>query len=266
MSLQCESLTVRYRDRVAVCATSLVLAPGSVVALVGPNGAGKSSLLKAIAGLVSCTGTVRVGEHALASTPRVRARTIAYLPQSPAAHWPLKVRDLVALGRLPHRAFGAAPRAEDSAAIATAMHQADVTALAERAVDELSGGERSRVQLARALAVCAPILLVDEPVAALDPYHQLEIMRVLADYAAHDALVVAVLHDLTLAARFAHRVIVMHEGEVVADGRPEHVLSAETLRRYYRVEPFLGEVGGQPLVVPWRTLGSSDSDSVAAGH
>jgi iron complex transport system ATP-binding protein len=254
MSLQCDALTVRYRDRVAVRPSSIVLARGAVVALVGPNGAGKSSLLKAIAGLVPCTGTVRSGEQALGSNPRARARTIAYLPQSPAAHWPIKVRDLVALGRLPHRAFGAARSPEDRDAIETAMHETGVTALAERAVDELSGGERSRVQLARALAVRAPILLVDEPVAALDPYHQLEIMRVLTDYANRDALVVAVLHDLTLAARFAHRVIVMHEGGIVADGRPAQVLSADTLRRYYRVEPFLSHVEGQPLVLPWRTL------------
>jgi iron complex transport system ATP-binding protein len=254
MSLRCDALSVRYRDRVAVRPSSIALAGGSVVALVGPNGAGKSSLLKAIAGLVPCTGTVRVGEQALGSSARARARTIAYLPQSPAAHWPMNVGDLVALGRLPHRAFGAAPRPEDTAAIRSAMRQTGVTALAERAVDELSGGELSRVQLARALAVQAPVLLVDEPVAALDPYHQLEIMHVLTDYAARDALVLTVLHDLTLAARFAHRIIVMHEGEVVADGRPEQVLSADTLRRYYRVEPYLSEVAGQPLVVPWRTL------------
>jgi len=254
MSLRCDALSVRYRDRVAVRPSSLTLARGSLVALVGPNGAGKSSLLKAIAGLVPCTGVVERDGRALDSSPRTRARTIAYLPQSPAAHWPLKVRDLVALGRLPHRAFGAPPSPEDLAAIETAMRQTDVTPLAERAVDELSGGERARVQLARALAVQAPILLVDEPVAALDPYHQLEIMRVLTDYAARDALVIAVLHDLTLAARFAHRVVVMHDGEVVADGQPEQVLSADTLRRFYRVEPFLSQVAGQPLVVPWRTL------------
>jgi iron complex transport system ATP-binding protein len=254
MTLYCDALTVRYRDRVAVHSSSLALAHGTVVALVGPNGAGKSSLLKAIAGLVPCTGTVRTGEQPLSSSPRTRARTIAYLPQSPTAYWPMKARDLVALGRLPHRAFGTALRSEDSAAIEAAMRQTGVNALAERAVDELSGGELARVQLARALAVQAPILLVDEPVAALDPYHQLEIMHLLTDYAARDALVVAVLHDLTLAARFAHRIIIMHEGEVVADGRPEQVLCADTLRRYYRVEAFLSQVAGQPLVVPWRTL------------
>ena len=254
MSLRCDTLAVRYRDRVAVRPSSLSLASGSLVALVGPNGAGKSSLLKAIAGLVPCTGTVESGGRVLGPNPRTRARTIAYLPQSPFAYWPMKVRDLVALGRLPHRAFGAAQSPEDYAAIEAAMRQTDVTTLAERAVDELSGGERARVQLARALAVQAPILLVDEPVAALDPYHQLEIMRVLTDYAARDALVIAVLHDLTLAARFARRIIVMHAGEVVADGLPEQVLSADTLRRFYRVEPFLSQVAGQPLVVPWRTL------------
>jgi iron complex transport system ATP-binding protein len=254
MSLYCEALAVRYRDRVAVRPSSLTLARGTVVALVGPNGAGKSSLLKAIVGLVPCTGTVRTGEQALSASPRTRARTIAYLPQAPTAHWPMKVRDLVALGRLPHRAFGAALQSEDRAAIEAAMHETGITALAERSVDAISGGELARVQLARALAVQAPILLVDEPVAALDPYHQLEIMRLLTDYAARDALVVSVLHDLTLAARFAHRVIVMHEGEVVADGPPQDVLSADTLRRYYRVEPFLSQVEDQPLVVPWRTL------------
>jgi iron complex transport system ATP-binding protein len=254
MSLYCEALAVRYRDRVAVRLSSLTLARGTVVALVGPNGAGKSSLLKAIVGLVPCTGTVRTGEQALSSSSRTRARAIAYLPQAPTAHWPMKVRDLVALGRLPHRAFGAALQSEDRAAIEAAMHETGITALAERSVDAISGGELARVQLARALAVQAPILLVDEPVAALDPYHQLEIMRLLTDYAARDALVVSVLHDLTLAAGFAPPVNVMHAGEMVADGPPQHVLSADTLRRYYRVEPFLSQVEGQPLVVPWRTL------------
>jgi iron complex transport system ATP-binding protein len=254
VKLVIDGVAVRYRDRTAVHASSLVLPSGQVIALVGPNGAGKSSLLKAIAGLVPASGAIRLEDRPLGGDARTRARTIAYLPQAPSAHWPMKVRDLVALGRLPHRAFGAPPGADDLAAVESALQRTDVAALAERPVDELSGGERARVLLARALAVGAPILLVDEPVAALDPFHQLQIMQVLTDYARRDALVIAVLHDLTLAARFAARLIVMHEGAVVADGLPEQVLRADTLRRYYRVEPFLGSNAGQPLVVPWRTL------------
>jgi iron complex transport system ATP-binding protein len=166
----------------------------------------------------------------------------------------MKVRDLVGLGRLPHRALGQLRTAEDAAAVAWAMRQTDAEILADRSVDELSGGERSRVQLARALAVRAPILLVDEPVASLDPYHQLKIMYVLAEHAARDGLVIAVMHDLTLAARFASRMILMHEGAIVEDGSAQHVLRDETLQRYYRVHSFVLENEGQPLIVPWRTL------------
>jgi iron complex transport system ATP-binding protein len=255
MNLVIDRIAVRYRHRIAVRPTSLTLASGSVVALVGPNGAGKSSFLKAVAGLLPQAGTITWAGRALSGRdPRARARTMAYLPQSPEAHWPIKVRDLVALGRLPHRALGQAPTAADRDAVGWALQQADVEFLAERAVDELSGGEHARAQLARAFAVRAPILLVDEPVASLDPYHQLKIMQVLVDYATHEGLVVAVMHDLTLAARFASRMILMHEGVIVEDGGPEYVLREETLRRYYRVQPFLGRHEDQTLVVPWRTL------------
>ena len=255
MMLEIDGLAVRYRQRIAVQPCTTTFASGELVALVGPNGAGKTSFLKAIAGLLPRIGTIAwAGRTFSDADARARARTLAYLPQALEAHWPMRVRDLVGLGRLPHRALGQAPTAGDHDAVARAMRQTDVEALADRAVDELSGGEHARVQLARAFAVQAPILLVDEPVAALDPYHQLQIMQVLADYAAQDGLVIAVMHDLTLAARFAARLIVMHEGAVVVDGRPEHVLSAATLRRYYRVEPFIGRHENQPLVVPWRTL------------
>jgi iron complex transport system ATP-binding protein len=255
MNLVIDRVEVRYRHRTAVQPTSMTLATGEVVALVGPNGAGKSSLLKAVAGLLPPMGTIAWAGRALAGIdPRARARTMAYLPQSPEAHWPIRVRDLVALGRLPHRALGQAPTSADLDAVAWALEQADLEFLAERAVDELSGGEHARAQLARAFAVRAPILLVDEPVASLDPYHQLKIMQVLVDYAKQEGLVIAVMHDLTLAARFASRMILLHEGVVVEDGRPEHVLREETLRRYYRVQPFLSRNDDQPLVVPWRTL------------
>jgi iron complex transport system ATP-binding protein len=256
MTLAFDALAVRFGARTAVAPCSAELEPGCLVALAGPNGAGKSSLLRAIAGLVPTSGTIAWAGQSLAALPgRARARLVAYLPQAPQAHWPVSVRDLVALGRLPHQAYGRAPDAGDRSAVHEAMRQTQVEALAERRVDELSGGERARVQLARALAVEAEVLLVDEPVTSLDPYHQLQIMSVLAAAAARGALVVTVLHDLTLAARFAGRVILMHEGSIVADGAPRQVLREETIRRYYRVAPYLAEVERTPLVVPWSRLG-----------
>lgn len=252
MSLEIDAVEVRYRDRIAVEALSTEIAAGRVVALVGPNGAGKSSLLKALACLVPAGGDVRWNGRSLTRLDaRERARLVAYLPQSPAAHWPMPVRDVVALGRLPHRGFGARPGPDDAAAVDGAMRSTDVAGLAGRSVDELSGGEAARVQLARALAVEAPILLVDEPVASLDPYHQLKIMAQLADCAARGALVIAVLHDLALAARFAGLMLLLHDGRLVASGPPRDVLNEESLEKYYRVQPFIAQHDGQPLIVPW---------------
>lgn len=254
MRLGLDAVSVRYGARAAVEPTTVEAEGGAVLGLIGPNGAGKSSLLKAIAGLVPAGGRLDLdGARLDALDERARARTIAYLPQSPAAHWPIRVRELVALGRLPHRTFSRKPAPHDVEAVEWALARTDTAALAARGIDELSGGEHARVQLARALAVRAPVLLVDEPVAALDPYHQLRIMHELGAYAADGHLVLAVLHDLTLAARFCGRLLLMHEGQVVADGEPERVLRGDTLRRYYRVEAILSRHDGQPLVVPWHT-------------
>lgn len=264
MTLAAERVAVRYGERVAVAPTSLALRPCELVALVGPNGAGKSTLLKALVGLAPATGTVTLGGEPLAAidAPR-RARSIAYLPQAPNVHWPLPARELVALGRLPHRAYGTRVSAADSDAIDAAMAQTGTTGFAARSVDRLSIGERARVLLARALAVEAPVLLVDEPVAMLDPFHQLEIMTTLRDYAHRGpattgrgtpAVVVAVLHDLTLAARFCDRVLLMHDGAVVRDAEPREALGAEALEQHYKVEAWLATHDGDAVIVPWRAL------------
>ena len=189
-------------------------------------------------------------------------RTIAYLAQASTVHWPLSARDIVALGRLAHGAYGMAPTAADREAVEWALEQTATLELADRSVATLSVGERARVLLARALAVRAPVLLVDEPIAMLDPFHQLEIMGVLARYArgaaaGAPALVVAVLHDLTLAARFCSRVLLMSDGRVVEDGAPGATLSADNVRRYYHVEAFVTQHDGEPVIVPWRSLGRS---------
>ena len=260
MTLVAANLTVRYQTRTAVHATSVALAPGELVALVGPNGAGKSSLLKALAGLTPHGGDVTCqGSPLTALGSRARARAVAYLPQDPPVHWPLLARDLVALGRLPHRGYGAAPSAADRAIVQAAMQETDTLEFAARSVDRLSVGERARVLLARALAVQAPVLLVDEPIAMLDPYHQLHVMSRLAAYAGGGAatvsrVVVVVLHDLGMAARFCGRVLVMHDGAVVADGAPDAALGDASIRAHYRVEPLIGQHDGEPLIVPWRPL------------
>jgi iron complex transport system ATP-binding protein len=257
VTLAAQGLEVRYDARVAAHAASLVLSAGELVALVGPNGAGKSSLLKALAGLIPCGGSVTWRGAPLAQLDgRARARAVAYLPQAPQVHWPLLVRDVVALGRLPHRAVGAAPAAADHAAVTAAMRATDTLALADRSADQLSVGERARVLLARALAVEAPGLLVDEPIAMLDPYHQLEVMQMLHAYAAgaEPRLVVVVLHDLGLAARFCSRVLLMSQGAVVADGAPAATLDEPAIRTHYRVAPLLAQHDGAPVIVPWQPL------------
>ena len=255
MTLVAHDVGVAYGTRVALQPVNVELASGELVALVGPNGAGKTSLLKALAGLLPHAGTVTWSGAALDSLgSRARARLIAYLPQAPSLHWPMTTRDLVGLGRLPHRAFGAAPSEDDRTATAWALEQTETTAFAERTVDRLSSGERARVLLARALAVRAPVLLVDEPIAALDPYHQLQVMATLRAYASDGALVVAVLHDLPLVARFCTRVLLLDAGAVVDDDKPERVLNARALERHYRVEPLVTTHEGEPLILPWRRL------------
>jgi iron complex transport system ATP-binding protein len=259
VTLAAQQLEVRYDTRTAVRPTTVSLNAGELVALVGPNGAGKSTLLRALAGLVAHRGSVSWrGAPLTRLDGRRRARTVAYLPQDPPVHWPLAASEVVALGRLPHRAYGADRSTADDTAIAEAMQQTDTLAFAARSVHRLSVGERARVLLARALAVEAPVLLVDEPIAMLDPYHQLDVMRTLRAYAAHGTteprLVVAVLHDLGLAARFCDRVLLMNDGAVVGDGAPDATLDAAAIRAHYQVEPFIDRHDGEPLIVPWRAL------------
>ena len=240
------SVTLGGRQVVAGISTELT---GGLIGLVGPNGAGKSSLVRAIAGLVPSEGTILIdGKRALPL--RERARRIAYLPQGQAVFWPVTVERLVALGRLPHLAPFARPAHTDHAAIERALTRTDLLDLRDRSIDELSGGERARVLLARALAVEAPLLLTDEPLAALDPAHQIEVMQLLRAEAARGAAVIAVLHDLTLAARWCDRLLLMDKGQLVADGAPREVLTAERIDAVYGVSAFIGEAEGEPLIVP----------------
>jgi iron complex transport system ATP-binding protein len=215
--------------------TSEILA-GQVTAVVGPNGAGKTTLLRVAAGLVAlASGACMLGGRSVSEWPRQDlARHIAYLPQSGDAAWPLPARQVVALGRLPHGAQLGRLAPADETAVTRALERADVLHLADRRIDQLSAGERSRVLFARALATGAGILLADEPAAHLDPAHQLRLMRLLAEEAARGVAVLVTLHELALAAA-CDRVLVLDRGRIAADGPPEVALSDDVLARIFGV-------------------------------
>ncbi len=237
VTLSTQALSVRLGGRRVLDAVSLDFAAGGLVGVIGPNGAGKSTLLRAMLGLVAPEqGRVTIDGIALDRVPRkALARRVAYLAQGQAIHWPLSVERLVSLGRLPHLAPMSRISDTDAAAIEQAMDRADVTRFRTRIVTELSGGERARVLLARALAVGADALLVDEPLAALDPGHQIDVMALLRREVDDGRLVVVVLHDLTIAARHCDRLVLLDAGRVVADGAPAQVLTPERLAHVYGI-------------------------------
>jgi iron complex transport system ATP-binding protein len=239
MKLEARNMTAITAGRTIVNTASLNIASGELVGLIGPNGAGKSTLLKAMLGLrPRSSGDVLLdGRDFLAMPVEARARAVAFLPQDRRVEWRLPARDIVMLGRYPHRARFGAPSPDDRAAVTRALDAVDGHSFVDRPVSVLSGGERTRILLARALAVEAPILLADEPIAALDPYHQLHVMEILRDRAHAGAAVLAVIHDLALAGRFMDRIVLMHEGEIAAEGKPGEVLTSENLARIYRIRP-----------------------------
>jgi iron complex transport system ATP-binding protein len=251
--LSAQGIKVVLAGRVVLNDVSLSLPSGHLVALVGPNGAGKTTLLRALAGLLPSAGTIAVGGDALSSLSlRERARRFAYLPQGHIMHWPLPARDIVALGRYPHGATDPARLTpKDAEAVLRAMQATDVLEFSERRVTELSGGERSRVALARVFAVEAPVILADEPTASLDPRHQIDIMKSLRAAADQGALVVVVTHDLSLAARFADRILVLSQGRLVAQGTAAEALSEQVMADVFRISAYRAEHQREAVIVPW---------------
>jgi len=214
--------------------TDLVAAGPALICLVGPNGSGKTSLLHALAGIGRPRGEMRLeGEDPRRLAPPLRKRRLAYLPASRDIAWPMTVRDLVALG--------------SAAGSAEAIDALGLGALADRRMERLSTGERSRALIARALAQRARLLLLDEPTANLDPAWQIRLMEGLRQ-AAKTSLVVAALHDLDLAARYADRLIVMEGGGIAADAGPAELLGGAEIARVFGVER--GADGGWALVSP----------------
>jgi iron complex transport system ATP-binding protein len=243
MGLSAADLHVTLGRRRVLGGVSVDFAPGRVTAVLGANGAGKSTLLRALAALVPASGVMLDGVEVARMDPRARARAIGYLPQDAALHWNMRVRDLVTLGRLPHG--GGGEGAIDAALVAT-----DTTALADRAVRSLSGGERARVLLARVLAGEPQWLLADEPLASLDPLHQLETLALLRAAAGRGVGVVVVLHDLTLAARVADDALLLKDGRVLAQGRGEAVLTEASITAAYGVDATVLAHPDGPVIIP----------------
>jgi iron complex transport system ATP-binding protein len=252
---------LRWRDvsldkggRLVLDSVSLALNRGELLGVVGPNGAGKTALLRCALGLEGRghAGRIDLGGIPVSGlSPGKRAKAMAYVPQEGAAAWPITVADAVALGRLPH---GGGEDEEDCRIVASALDAVGMGPFAERKITALSGGERALVLLARALAVQSEVLLLDEPAAALDPHHQLATMDLLRRLAGLGKAICVVLHDLSVAARFCHRVAVLHRGRLAAEGAPGDILTDGLLHEVYAIRGVRRRIGGSHLLVPWERL------------
>jgi iron complex transport system ATP-binding protein len=250
MRLAMRDTSIELSGRCVLHRVSLELRPGEVVGLLGPNGAGKSTLMRALAGLIDGKGVTVDGRPLSALTSTERARSIAYLPQSRTIGWALTVEQVVLLGRIPWRPYGREPGETDLAIAARAMRLFDVQKLASRPATELSGGEQARVLAARAVAQDAPFLVADEPASGLDPAHQITMMQAFRAVAAEQGCVLVSLHDLTLAARWCDRVIVLNDGRIAGDGAPASVLGEALLRDVYGVSAHIATAGGKLVLAP----------------
>jgi iron complex transport system ATP-binding protein len=252
MRVEARGLQVSLKGREVLRGLDFAGAPGHLTAVIGRNGAGKTTLVKALAGLVAPqAGSVLLDGFDVAGWERARlARTLGYLPQERLVHWALTARAVVALGRMPYQPLGAGESGADRAAIEAALAAMDAAHLAGRPVPELSGGERARVLVARALAQEPKVLLADEPAAGLDPAHQLTLFRHLAALAAAGRTIVVAVHDLSLAARFCHSVALVHEGRTLASGPPADVLTPPNLAAAYGITAHYQAIEGVPVVLP----------------
>ncbi|WP_314612567.1 ABC transporter ATP-binding protein [Streptomyces stackebrandtii] len=257
MRITAEALGWSVAGTTVVREVSADIAPGETVGLLGPNGSGKSSLLRCLAGLrAPDTGTVRYdGESVRDWSARRIARHVAFVAQDSGADSDLRVGDVVGLGRTPFRDRWRGPDATDRAVVAAALERLGLTALADRSWKALSGGERQRAHIARALAQEPHALLLDEPTNHLDVKHQLELMELLSGTG---RTVLVALHDLTLAARYCDRLLLLHHGRLIASGPPAHVLTAERLAEVFEVDAELtADALGHPHVTYRGPLGGA---------
>ena len=244
--IRLEGVTVLYRERAALHDIGLQIDAGERVAVIGPNGAGKSTLLRVVAGLLRpAAGTVELAGVRLDRLDRLAvARRLAVVPQLPTLPFATSVEEVVALGRLPHEHPVRGMRPSDRAAVAAALDRVGVGHLLGRDARELSLGERQLVLLAMAVAQAAPVLVLDEPTVHLDLRHQVEVMELVGDLNTRDGTtILAVLHDIGLAAHFFPRLVLLDRGRIVADGPPADVLTPERIREVFGVDPGFVRLG-----------------------
>ena len=249
-----DDVVVRLGGRIVADRVSLEVERGGWTTLIGPNGAGKSTLLRAVAGLVEHDGRVTVaGRDLRALGSRDRARLVASVPQAPLLPFDMTVSEYVLLGRTAHLGLLGRSGAADRATAAAAAERLDLRALADRRLGELSGGERQRAVLARAVAQDAPVLLLDEPTAALDVGRQQEVLELVGELRAERGLtVLGAMHDLTLAGQYAERLALVDGGRIVAHGPPAEVLTEQRIARHYHARVRVTTVESAPVVVPAR--------------
>ncbi|PVV15433.1 MAG: ABC transporter [gamma proteobacterium symbiont of Ctena orbiculata] len=256
-----KGLCVTRGQRPILKGVEISLQQGEMLGLIGPNGAGKSTLLRVLAGVIEAdAGELGIDGEAIESIPQSqRAQRIAYLPQLSEIAWPMSVERIVELGRIPHLEPWQDPGEEDQEIIERVICQTDLLAFRDRAFNTLSGGEQARVLLARAMVTQPDILLADEPVSALDPAHQLDVMNLLRQHCDSGHSVIVVLHDLSLAAHYCHRLQLLHQGTTLAEGSAEAVLNEKNLADAYDIA--LTKANGnalKPTSLPWRRLHRPD--------
>lgn len=252
MILRADGISLSIRNKTILDGVSVRATPGKLVGLIGPNGAGKSTMLRVMAGLRSPdAGQVVLGDKQLNRMPlKARARTLAYMPQERVVHWPIKVRDLVALGRLPFQQAYSSIDREDYTAIENALEMMDIDELSDRSALTLSGGELARVLMARAFAQNPKVLLADEPTSGLDPAHQLRLLKSLRKAVDDGMTVILVLHDLTLAARYCDTLVLLNNGQVHITGTPQKILTEGMLQEVYGFKSHISNVCGALAVTP----------------
>jgi len=253
--LKATSVCIEKSNRKLVDDVSLSVSAGQLVGLIGPNGAGKSTLLASLAGVESPTsGVIELdGKSIQTISAKQRATQVGWLEQLGTVHWPVTVERLVMLGRIPHLPAWGKASDSDSDAVERALEAADCARLRHQIATTLSGGERSRVLLARALAAEPSLMFADEPVSALDLGHQLQTMQLLRDFARDNRAAVVVLHDLSLAARYCDILYLLHEGKIVANGDAASVLSPNNIAKVYGVSIVAG-CETVPWIIPLERL------------
>lgn len=244
--LSLDGLTASLRGRTVLRDVSFSIDHGECIGLLGPNGAGKSSLMRAALGLLPHDGTSSLSQM----LPAARARAAAWMPQAREIAWPVSVETLVMLGRIPHLSAGQRPSDTDRAVVEAAMVSMDIAPFRNRSATELSGGEQTRVLIARTLAQETPLIIADEPVAGLDPAHQIATLQTFAGLAREGRSVLVSLHDLGLAARHCSRLILLSDGRIVADGPPVEVLTPERVAEIFGIRAFYRETEDGPVFQP----------------